>query len=48
MNKMSDMVRQQLANSMTIDEMMVNIEIDYYRLLNLLNSQNRFILQING
>ena len=32
---------------MTIDEMMVNLDVDYERLLSLLNPDNRFVLQIN-
>lgn len=32
---------------MTVDEMMVNLDVDYDRLLSLLNPENRYVLQIN-
>lgn len=45
--KMGDMVKAMLGSNCTLDEMAVNLDIDEERLLALLSSQNRYVLQIN-
>jgi hypothetical protein len=47
MEKMSDMVKMMLSANASVDEMMVNLDVDNDKLMSLLNSQNRFIYQIN-
>lgn len=44
---MSDMVKMMLSSNATVDEMMVNLDVDNDKLLSLLNSQNRHIYQVN-
>lgn len=44
---MSDMVKTMLNSNTTVDEMTVNLDIDQEKLLTLLSSQNRYVLQIN-
>jgi len=45
---MSDIVKKDIINGSTVDEVMVNLDVDYERLLKLLNPQNRHILKINN
>jgi len=47
MENTTETVKKYLNLNMTIDEMMVNLDVDYERLLSLLNPDNRFVLQIN-
>lgn len=47
MEKMSDMVKMMLSANASVDEMMVNLDVDNDKLMGLLNSQNRFVYQIN-
>lgn len=41
------MVKTMLNSNTTVDEMTVNLDIDQEKLLTLLSSQNRYVLQIN-
>lgn len=45
---MSDLVKKDIINGATVDEIMVNLDVDYERLIKLLNPQNRYILKINN
>lgn len=44
---MTDVVKNMLSKNETVDELMVVLDLDYDRLMSLLNSQNRYIYQVN-
>ena len=44
---MTESLKKYLNANLTIDEMLVNLDIDYDRLLGLLNPENRYIFQVN-
>ena len=47
MENTTETVKKYLNLSMTVDEMIVNLDMDYDRLMSLLNPENRYVLQIN-
>ena len=44
---MTESIKKYLGANLTIDEMLVNLDLDYDRLISLLNPENRYIFQVN-
>lgn len=42
------MVRNYILSGLSVDEMMVNLDVDYDRLMRLLNPNNRFVLKVSN
>ena len=40
------MVRNYILSGLTVDEIMVNLDVDCDRLMRLLNASNRFVLKV--
>jgi hypothetical protein len=46
--KLAEMVKNYILSGVTVDEMMVSLDVDYDRLLRLLSPQNRFVLKVSS
>lgn len=42
------MVRNYILSGLTVDEIMVNLDVDCDRLMRLLNASNRFVLKVSN
>ena len=45
--KITEILRNSLNNNLTVDEICVLLEIDYDRLMMIINGQNKYALQVN-
>lgn len=47
-DKMGEAAKNDIMAGLTVDEIMVNLDVDYDRLLRLLSEQNRYVLKVGS